>query len=663
LASKSRSAEPVFEFFAGKGGVGKTTCAAARAIDAARIGEHVLVVSTDPAHSLADALGLRLSARSTTISVPRLAGHRGGRLEAIELDAPRAFGRWLREHRRALGDVLEHGTWLDRADVDALLALPVPGVDELVGVLEIVRLASARACDRVVVDTAPTGHALRLLASPEVVATLAGVLASLQEEHRLIREQLARVARPEAADRLIELLASEAAGTSALLRDRQRTLIHWVTIAEDLSFAEMADGVAALARSGIPVADAIVNRVVPAGPPCPVCDRRRGDQRAAMARWWWRAIGRLPTRTIVDQAGEPQGARRLAALGAQLRAKTESNAPPRPRRRVAKTAGTIVLSALPRPDAAAGRAFRAAIRGATLIFFGGKGGVGKTTTAAATALKIAGASSGRVLLLSTDPAHSLADVFAEPVGSRAAPIQGGPPNLDVWELDAAAALAGRRQQIEDALQEIVAAVGSGAAVAGTSDLIDLAPAGLDELIGMLSVVESRAVYDAIVVDTAPTGHALRLLAMPDIARDWLQALLRVLLKYRDLVRPGQLAAELVELSKSVRQLHGLLRDPESTRFVVVTRAAGLPSRETARLLQQLRRLRLAVPAIVINARTLAPGRCARCRAAARLEIRQVSALARACGSRTRCAIIPAPLAAPAPRGLRPLEQWARAWMT
>src|SRR5262249_45810784 len=161
---------------------------------------------------------------------------------------------------------------------------PVPGVDELVGVLEIVRVAAARACDRVVVDTAPTGHALRLLASPEAVATLSSVLAALQQQHRLIREQLARASRPEAADRLIELLPAGAASTSVLLRDRERTVVHWVTAAEDLSLAEMADGVAALSRGGIPVADVVVNRLVPDGPRCPVCDRRRADQRAALER-------------------------------------------------------------------------------------------------------------------------------------------------------------------------------------------------------------------------------------------------------------------------------------------------------------------------------------------------------------------------------------------
>ena len=64
--------------------------------------------------------------------------------------------------------------------------------------------------------------------------------------------------------------------------------------------------------------------------------------------------------------------------------------------------------------------------------------------------------------------------------------------------------------------------------------------------------------------------------MPDAAREWVQVLLRVLLKYRSLVRPGQLAAELVDVSKSIRELQALLRDRQQTRFIVVTRAAEVP---------------------------------------------------------------------------------------
>jgi len=297
--------------------------------------------------------------------------------------------------------------------------------------------------------------------------------------------------------------------------------------------------------------------------------------------------------------------------------------------------------------------------GAPLLFIGGKGGVGKTTVAAATALRLArDDSSRRVLLLSTDPAHSLGDVFEAPVGDRANAIGGGPRNLDVRELDATRAFAERRKEFEDALDDISTSSGvAGGASSGAQELMELAPPGIDELFGILSVIDARADYDVVIVDTAPTGHALRLLEMPEAAREWTQVLLRVLLKYKTLVRPGQLAADLVDVSKSIRELQALLRDANQTRFIVVTRAAEVPRRETVRLLRRLRRLHLAAPAVVVNALTLAPGRCAWCRATAAAERRELAALRRVCGG--RCAIIQAPLSAPPPRGVDALNAWAR----
>jgi anion-transporting ArsA/GET3 family ATPase len=147
--------------------------------------------------------------------------------------------------------------------------------------------------------------------------------------------------------------------------------------------------------------------------------------------------------------------------------------------------------------------------------------------------------------------------------------------------------------------------------------------------------------------------------MPEAAREWMQVLLRVLLKYRSLVRPGQLAAELVEVSKSIRALIALLRDPSTTSFIVVTRAAELPRRETVRLLARLRRLHLSTPAVIVNARTLAPGRCARCRAVAAAEQRELASLRRGCGR--RCVIIETPISAPPPRGAKMIDAWAAGW--
>jgi arsenite-transporting ATPase len=644
-------------FYGGKGGVGKTTCAAARAVAAARSGRRVLLVSTDPAHSLGDVLALRLSSRPSRVPI----GVPGrGALSAVELDAPRAFARWLTSFRPAVGDALEHGTWLERADVDALLGLSIPGIDEILGMLEIVRLAESVAHpspDLVVVDTAPTGHTLRLLASPDVVATVAGVLDALQEEHRAIRAHFARTARPDRADRLIELLGRQASETRSLLRNRARTAFHWVMLPEALSLAETADALAVLEDARLPATTLVINRVLETGPPCPLCDRRRREERRIVARAR-RTVAR--NREIVlmrDVGGEPRGVRLLAALESRPAsvAGPSKRAPPR------KVADSR-LEDRPRLSV---RTFD----GARLVFVLGKGGTGKTTCAAATAVALARArSKDRIHLLSLDPAHSLADVFAEPVGDAAVAVDPRIGNLLVRELDASAALASRRAAIRAALDEIAATLGAGPLVGGggVDDLMALAPAGIDEVLGLVSMVEALAAqaFDVVVIDAAPTGHALRLLETPDTAERWIHALIRMLLKYREIVRPGRLAAELVALSKSIRSLRRVMQSPELSRFVVVTRAADVPRRETERLLQDLVRLGLNVSTIISNAMTLDPGRCDRCRTVAAGERGQLALLARAARRASRrCAIIQTPLVAPPPCGIEALERWSRQWMT
>jgi len=624
----------------------------------------VLVVSTDPAHSLGDALATRLGVRPTRIRAMRHA------FDAVELDAPRALARWVDEHRAALGDVFEHGTWLDRDDVDALLDLSIPGVDELVGLIEIDRLATDTRVkppyDLVVVDTAPTGHTLRLLGAPELVAAVADVLDALQEEHRLIREQLARVGRPEAADRLIAEIGARAAEIAQRLRDRAHTAFYWVTLPEPLSVAESEDALAALDAIGVPIAEVVVNRVLTYLGPCPLCDRRIADEARTIARIR-RAIARgRRVRLIATQLKEPRGVNRLARIGTAL---VDADRDVASSRRVASA--RYVTAARRSPSTArrghsggerTGPPLREAVGEARLIFFGGKGGVGKTTVAAAAAVSLAEAHPDRrILLMSTDPAHSLGDVFASRLSNRPSRPAGAPANLAAREVDAEAALAARRHDLESALDEIASTFGAaGVRIGGRgSELLKIAPPGIDELFGILSVVDARTAFDAIVVDTAPTGHALRLLEMPEAARAWVNVLMRVLLKYRSVVRAGPLAAELVDLSKSIRDLQALLHDRHATRFIVVARAAQLPRSETERLLKQLRRLQLATPALVVNAMTLTSRRCRRCRATAAAERRELAALRR---SSQRRVIIQTPLTAPPPRGVRALSEWARDWI-
>jgi arsenite-transporting ATPase len=305
-----------------------------------------------------------------------------------------------------------------------------------------------------------------------------------------------------------------------------------------------------------------------------------------------------------------------------------------------------------------------------LILFGGKGGVGKTTCAAAAALALAAAApERRVLLLSTDPAHSLADAFGTRLTDSPAPVRNGPPNLLARELDAAQKFRQVRTRYAAAIDSLfdrltrdrsgTVGVDAGQDRQAMHALIDLAPPGIDELAAVIDVTDAvdSGTTDLVVMDTAPSGHALRLLEMPSLVQGWVKALMSILLKYQPVIGIGELGAVLLQLSQGLGRLRALLVDAERTSFVVVTRAAVLPGAETARLRQRLERLHVHVPFVVVNA--VGRGTCRRCRATARLQQLEVNRLARDLSPTTPVALTPAEL--PPPHGVRGLIRWQRTW--
>jgi arsenite-transporting ATPase len=303
-----------------------------------------------------------------------------------------------------------------------------------------------------------------------------------------------------------------------------------------------------------------------------------------------------------------------------------------------------------------------------LLFFGGKGGVGKTTCAAAAALDIASRAPARaVRLISTDPAPSLGDVLDLPVGDSWTPVPGA-GKLEVRELDAAKAFDEYRRRYQDGVAEFFDRLRGGSAFDAPADravferLFDLAPPGLDEVIALLTVVEllEDGADDLLIVDTAPTGHTLRLLALQDDVQRWVALLMQLIIKYRLAGRAESLARDLVALSKALRFFRELLADSRHAQFVGVVRPAALPRLETARLLDQLRALRIAAPLLIINAETT--GTCVACRRRAAGERQEVTRLRTLCRGRSRaCDIIHAPLHLPPPRGSRDLLAWAAGW--
>jgi arsenite-transporting ATPase len=679
-------------FFAGKGGVGKTTCAAAAAVVAAEAGTRVAVISTDPAHSLGDAVGRALG------PAPRRVPVRAGALDAVELDADRALARWLARWRPTLSTIAERGTYLDDEDLERLLRLSFPGVDELMALVELARLAEHGRYELVVVDTAPTGHALRLLAMPRTLQRIASVLNDLYAKHRFLADSLGRGYRAGAADRLIAELDDGGRRLAALLRDPARCRFSWLMLPELLALAETRDGLAALAADGIQVGELIVNRLTP--PPdagCALCEGRRAEE-ARIVGQARRAFPSLALRGVPALAAEPRGPGALRAVGRLVRWRPAASEAPGSRAR-SRSMPLLDLrwgreTPAPRAAGSPGARQRAesnpgdrsvagrrsasehswldtiAPAGVRLVVFAGKGGVGKTTCATGAALALARRPPGaRVLLLSADPAHSLGDALGAALDDDERAVPGAPAGLRARELDTARALERTRERYRRAVEDTFDSLLRGSRFDVAYDrealhgLMDLAPPGLDELFAVLSLVEAlgerQPPYEAVVLDTAPTGHALRLLEMPAAALSWVHALLAILLKYREVVGLGEVAAELVATARRLRELSALLVDPVRARVVVVTRAGELPERETGRLLSRLRRLRIAVPAVLVNA--LTSGTCRRCRRARRVEHRMVTALRRRQTRRRPWSIISTPALAPPPRGVTGLERWTRTW--
>ncbi|WP_033437210.1 ArsA family ATPase [Saccharothrix sp. NRRL B-16314] len=285
--------------FTGKGGVGKTTLAAATATALAAGGRKALVVSTDPAHSLGDALGVPLSGHVTEVE---------GSLHAAQVD-PRALvdDAW-RDLRGHLRTVLA-GAGVDELDAEELTVLP--GVEELLALSEVRRLANGGPWDVVVVDCGPTAETLRLLALPEAFASY---LERLFPTHRrVVRGLLAGVAGSGTAEKWDA--TADALGRLAEDLDQLRglltspsTSVRLVLTPERVVAAETRRTVTALALQGIRVDGVIANRVVPD----PGADRgaaaewlrtRRTEQDAVLAE-----LGDLGSvRTVEHRAAEPVG--------------------------------------------------------------------------------------------------------------------------------------------------------------------------------------------------------------------------------------------------------------------------------------------------------------------------------------------------------------------
>lgn len=330
--------------FTGKGGVGKTTLAAATAAHLAVGGRKVLVVSTDPAHSLADALGVPLgpepaevplpsagteSTSSALDSVESLAESQAGdgrpegqvpSLYAAEVATRRLVDDAWTQLRTHLRTILL-GAGVSELESEELTQLP--GVEDLLALSEVQRLAEQGPWDSVLVDCGPTAETLRLLALPE---GLSGYLERLFPTHRrVVRGLLAGMAGSsqleqwDAAADAIGRLAQRLGSLSEMLGGTC-TSVRLVLTPESVVAAETRRTLTALALQQIHVDGIIANRLVPhpgsaRGTAAAWLRTRRSEQDAVLDDL--KGLG-APLRCVEHRAAEPAGVAALVELGAQL---------------------------------------------------------------------------------------------------------------------------------------------------------------------------------------------------------------------------------------------------------------------------------------------------------------------------------------------------------
>ena len=243
-----------------------------------------------------------------------------------------------------------------------------------------------------------------------------------------------------------------------------------------------------------------------------------------------------------------------------------------------------------------------------IVIFGGKGGVGKTTAAAAFALARARANRDQKLLIfSTDPAHSLSDSFDEEIGEFKSGVAGN-ENLDAMEIDPGKWFEELKQRYRAWTDELFASLSGGSRMEikfdreAMRELVELTPPGIDEIaaLGTISDLLEEERYHTIVLDTAPTGHLIRFLELPQVALSWIRTFMKLLLKYQNVLRATQVAEELVALSKGIKKVLALLTDRERCQFVGVAIPERMSLEETIDLAKSLEKLKVPLSKLLIN---------------------------------------------------------------
>jgi len=304
-----------FVLYGGKGGVGKTTVAAATGLGLAREGFETLVVSTDPAHSLGDAVERAIGPEPVEIR---------DRLWGVEVDPQAGIDRYEAIFEALASEFDDAGIHLDEEQVAELFSSGVlPGSDELAAVDGLATYVDDERWDRVVFDTAPTGHTLRLLDLPQVMDRGLATALDLRDQVRrkvdtartMLFGPMAR-RRDDGPDEFTEM-RDRMERVGEVLRDPERTAFRVVTIPETMAVRESERLVAQLREFEVPVTTLVVNKLIEDPGDCERCRGKQAVQEESLAALR-ETLPELDVWTVPDESGEVTGLTALERVGQHI---------------------------------------------------------------------------------------------------------------------------------------------------------------------------------------------------------------------------------------------------------------------------------------------------------------------------------------------------------
>ncbi|MEI7579866.1 MAG: TRC40/GET3/ArsA family transport-energizing ATPase [bacterium] len=549
-----------FYFFSGKGGVGKTTMSVATAIHYANQGLKILIITTDPASNLADVFEQKIGAEVVMIEkVPNLS--------ALELDPDKAIADYKTKTLAPLRGLLPEASFKVLEE-----QLNSPCTAEMATFERFTDFVQENTLDVIIFDTAPTGHTLRLLQLP---VEWSNVIEKASKEGSSGQTCIGPAAAlAQSKDKFDKALA--------IMRDQTRTSFVFVMKAEATSIFEVSRTLKELALVGIRSTKLIVNGLLPKE----YCDNTLLLKRFSKQQQFLLQIKNTfdcETKLIKLHESEIVGLEKLNLIAKQLfenpvllkthqienadfdAAKIEQIIP--------KLSDMIFDRLIPEKN------------GTRKIFFAGKGGVGKSSVAAATALWLS-EKGYKTLLLTTDPASHLAQIFEQDISDKPTLLNHS-KKLYITYIDTKKATQAYKEKV---LTEANGKYDTQRLLAIKEELDSPCT---EEMATFEKFIDyaSNTDYQIVVFDTAPTGHTLRLLELPI---EWNKQL-----EIKTFTTLEESAVDQNTKSK-FKAVIAMLQDPAQTTFCFVMYPERTPLEEASRAVEELSSIGIPVELIIAN---------------------------------------------------------------